>query len=57
MMGDRDMLRRRRHAGAAFTQFAAFAEGTMRYTFTLTTFVPGSPREVYEAWLSSRAHS
>jgi hypothetical protein len=56
-MGDRDMLRRRRHAGAAFTQFAAFAEGTMRYTFTLTTFVPGSPREVYEAWLSSRAHS
>jgi uncharacterized protein YndB with AHSA1/START domain len=29
----------------------------MPYTFTLTTVVPGSPREVYEAWLSSRAHS
>jgi len=45
------------HAGAAFAQFAAFAEGTMPYTFTLTTVVQGSPREVYEAWLSSRAHS
>jgi uncharacterized protein YndB with AHSA1/START domain len=43
--------------GCGFTQFAAFAEGTMPYTFTLTTVVPGSPREVYEAWLSSRAHS
>src|SRR5438105_2342182 len=29
----------------------------MPYTYTLTTLIPASPREVYEAWLDSQAHS
>ncbi len=29
----------------------------MPYSFTLTTTIPASPQEVYEAWLDSLAHS
>jgi len=29
----------------------------MPYTFTLTTIIPASPEEIYQAWLDSLAHS
>jgi uncharacterized protein YndB with AHSA1/START domain len=29
----------------------------MPYTFTLTTTIPATPEEIYEAWLDSRLHS
>jgi len=29
----------------------------MPYTFTLTTTIPASPNEIYQAWLDSLAHS
>ncbi len=29
----------------------------MPYTFTLTTTIPASPEEIYQAWLDSLAHS
>jgi uncharacterized protein YndB with AHSA1/START domain len=41
--------RRARHAGSTELQ--------MPYTFTLSSIIPASPREIYDAWLNSRAHS
>src|SRR6267154_5947522 len=32
-------------------------EPQMQYAFTLTTTIPASAREIYEAWLNSLAHS
>ena len=29
----------------------------MPYNFTLTTLIPASPQEIYEAWLDSVTHS
>ena len=29
----------------------------MPYTFTLTTTIPASPEEIYQAWLDSLGHS
>ncbi len=29
----------------------------MPYEFTLTTVIPASPREIYDAWLDRQAHS
>ena len=32
-------------------------EGQVPYAFTLTTAIPASAQEIYDAWLDSLAHS